>query len=371
MNVKFILPAIFAFLIFLQSCSQYNKPSEAGNTADKEQYYSVDDFLKIKKFDSHHHLNTYQEDYIYQAQEDNIRLLIIVDDRPFGISMEDQQKIIRQQLKKFPGQLSYATTFSVKGFNSDSWQEQTIDYLKNSFAHGAIAVKVWKNIGMDLKDENGTFVMIDDPKFDPVIAFLVDNDIPLIGHLGEPRDCWFPIEKMTFHQSYYKAHPEYHMYLHPEYPSYEDQINARDNLLEKNPDLKFIGAHLGSLEWSLEELAKRLDKYPNMAVDLARMSNLKHHAMTDWQKTREFFIKYQDRLLYATDVQIRESEDVEQMKKRAHDSRISDWKFFTSGEVFNTSGIGEYKGLHLPREVIDKIYRKNAEKWLPGIQQAL
>lgn len=53
-----------------------------------------------------------------------------------------------------------------------------------------------------------------------------------------------------------------------------DQINARDHMLEKHPALKFIGAHLGSLEWSLEELSKRLDRFPNMALDLARMNKL-------------------------------------------------------------------------------------------------
>ncbi len=53
------------------------------------------------------------------------------------------------------------------------------------------------------------------------------------------------------------------MFLHPEYPSYEDQINARDNLLKKNPDLKFIACHLASLEWNVDSLASRLDRFPN------------------------------------------------------------------------------------------------------------
>ncbi|MBA4141291.1 MAG: amidohydrolase family protein [Segetibacter sp.] len=75
-------------------------------------------------------------------------------------------------------------------------------------------------------------------------------------------------------------------------------------MLEKHPDLKFIGAHLGSLEWSIEELAKRLDKFPNMAVDMAaRLSGLQYLAVTNWRGVRDFFIKYQDRLIYATDLE--------------------------------------------------------------------
>jgi hypothetical protein len=118
--------------------------------------------------------------------------------------------------------------------------------IKNSVAKGAIAVKVWKNIGMELRDNEGNFVMIDNPKFDPVFDYMEENNIPLIGHLGEPKNCWLPIDQMTVQgdKNYFAKHPQFHMYLHPEYPSYEEQVNARDRMLEKHPGLQFIGAHL-------------------------------------------------------------------------------------------------------------------------------
>jgi len=218
---------------------------------------------------------------------------------------------------------------------------------------------------MDLRDKNGKFVMVDDPRLDPVLNYLAKNHIALIGHNGEPKDCWLPLDKMTFSKSYYSSHPEYHMYLHPEYPSYEDQISTRDNMLEKHPDLKFVGAHLGSLEWSLDELAKRLDKFPNMSVDLSRMSNLQLHALTNWQKTHDFFIKYQDRLIYGTDTAIGAA-NPEELARSIHNSWLRDWKFFATDEKITLSGFGELKGLKLPGEVMDKIYLKNAEKWLSG-----
>ncbi|MEX2234303.1 MAG: amidohydrolase family protein [Cyclobacteriaceae bacterium] len=357
-----ILTGLFSSLLLVTNCS---KQSTAESDNPDVSFYSVDDFQRTEKFDSHIHLNTGDTSFIKQAQRDHFRFLVIVDDRPFGITMADQEEIVRKQLKAFPETIAYATTFSVNNFNTPGWQDETLDYLKNSFAHGAIAVKVWKNIGMDLKDENGKFVMIDNPKFDPVLDYLEENNIPLVGHLGEPRDCWLPLEEMTFHRGYYESHPEYHMYLHPEYPSYDDQINARDHMLEKHPKLKFIGGHLGSLEWSLEELAKRLDKYPNMSVDLARMSNLNFHAKSHWQETHDFFVMYQDRLLYATDVQIRDPEDAAEMNQRAHDSRIFHWKFFATDEMLSIPGIdGEFRGLKLPRAVVDKIYQENAERIL-------
>jgi len=357
LKLKFIL----AFIIMLSACNAGKR------ITPPVKYYSVADFDTVEKIDTHIHLNTLQESFIHQASADKVQFLDIVDDRPFGIPMNDQEKIAIQQTQKFPFQVKFATTFSTAGFGQANWEDETIVSLKTSLRNGAIAVKVWKNIGMALKDSSGKFVMIDDARFDFILHFLEENNIPLIGHLGEPRECWLPLDKMILHKGYYSQHPEYHMYLHPEYPSYEKQIASRDNMLSKYPHLKFIGAHLGSLEWDLDELAQRLDNYSNMSVDLARMPDLFLHAKNNWQKTRDFFIKYQDRLLYATDVQVAESKDTVDFNKGIHDERVRYWTFFATDSKMKDDDIGSFKGLHLPASVIDKIYYHNARRMLPGI----
>ena len=365
----------YLFLVILsgllQDCS-ITKISGDGKKHSKQEYYTINDFTSVEKFDSHVHLNTEDTDFILLSEQDNFRLLDIVDDRPFGLPMDQLQKIAINQLKAHPDRIAFATTFSVKSWNNDDWQEKTLASLENSISSGAIAVKIWKNVGMDLKDKDGKFVMIDNPRFDPIFDYLAKNNIPLIGHNGEPKDCWLPLEKMTVkgNKNYYSQHPEYHMFLHPEYPSYEEQIRARDHMLEKHPDLKFIGAHLGSLEWNLDELTERLDKFPNMAVDLSRFTNLHIHSLTNWQKTHDFFIKYQDRLIYGTDRSVAGTTNRAEMKKSLHDARIRHWMFFATDEKMAEPEIdGEFKGLKLPRTVIDKIYRKNAEQWIPVIHE--
>jgi predicted TIM-barrel fold metal-dependent hydrolase len=344
-----------------------NKPTTKNlKHAAAETYYTLQDFSRVQKFDSHIHLNTLEPAFIHLAEKENFRFLDIVDDRPFGLPMVEQEKIAVQDQKTFPKQMAFATTFPVIGFDEADWAERTIAHLKQSITNGAKAVKIWKNIGMSLKDKNGHFVMVDDSRLDPVLNYLEKNNIPLVGHNGEPRDCWLPLDKMTFSQDYYGGHPEYHMYLHPEYPSYMDQINARDHMLKKHPKLQFIGAHLGSLEWSLDELGKRLDLYPNMRVDLSRMSNLQLHALQDWQKTRKFFLKYQDRLVYGTDQAINAAKDPAKLKKQVRENWEKDWKFFVTNDEISLERFGMLKGLKLPKSVIDKIYYSNANKWLAG-----
>jgi predicted TIM-barrel fold metal-dependent hydrolase len=368
--MRIIVRLTFLMILILpvigQNCAPGSR-SSGSKIKSGLRFYSVEDFTSVLKFDSHIHYNTSDTAFVNFATNENFHFLNIVDDRPFGITMQEQLGLAFMHQEKYSGRMFFATTFPVRNWDDQDWQEKTLEHLKKSFLKGAVAVKIWKNIGMDLRNKNGEFVMVDDPQLDIIYDYLAKQGITLIGHNGEPRDCWLPLEQMTVggNRNYYSLHPEYHMYLHPEFPSYQDQINARDNMLAKHPDMKFIGCHLGSLEWSLDELAKRLDRYPNMAVDLSRFTNLHIHARKDWQKTHDFFIKYQDRLIYGTDRSVNSTKNFEGTKKGIHDAWLSHWIFFATDQVINVPEAGgEVKGLHLPADVIDKIYYKNAVKWL-------
>jgi predicted TIM-barrel fold metal-dependent hydrolase len=367
--VKYKCLAILIFCVSLAVSSQaQNRPAGGNSTGE---FYAKGDFKNVEKYDTHVHLNIYDTTFINQAKEDNLRLLTVNVNPAYYPSVEEQQKVALRFVKDFPDRVSYATTFTVENWGTGEWLGQTLAYLENSFKQGAIAVKVWKNIGMGLKDKNGKFVMIDDPRFDPVLEMIEKNNITLLGHIGEPRNAWLPVEQMTVSndKGYFTSHPEYHMYKHPENPSYEDEVNSRDNMLKKHPRLRFVGAHLGSLEWNVDELAKRLDQFPNMAVDMAaRIVHLQSQSAQNWQKVRDFMIKYQDRIIYATDHGVDAKSNLATMNKRLHDTRMKDWAYFTTNEEMTSASFaGPFKGLHLPKQVIDKIYRINAHKWFPGL----
>src|SRR5687768_781653 len=197
--MKYIFIALMLHGMVLSSCISSRK---TGTPLTKESpLYSISDFDSVRKIDTHIHLNTEETFFIEQAAADNLQFLDIVDDRPFGIPMNEQERIAIRQIKAFPQRVEYATTFSVKDFNNRGWQIAALDHIKSAIQNGAIAVKVWKNIGMDLKDADGKFVMIDNPAFDTILNFLEQNRIPLIGHLGEPRECWLPLNQMVLHKN--------------------------------------------------------------------------------------------------------------------------------------------------------------------------
>ena len=352
MQTKMIM--LVTLTIALSSCSKAT------------QYYNIKDFNKINKIDAHIHLRSNQHDFMEQAKPDNFKAITILVDHGIG-SISPQYDFAIHQVNQYPNDIKFVCTFAMDGWDENDWLDKTVKSIDAQITAGAVAVKVWKNIGMEFRDKNGNLVMIDDPKFDPLFKYLAERGIPVTGHLGEPKNCWLPLEEMTTNndRDYFTNNSQYHMYLHPEFPSYEEQITARDHMLDKNPDLIFIGAHLGSLEWNLDELAKTLEKFPNMAVDMAeRMGQLFDQTSHDRERVRNFFIKYQDRLLYATDLIDRGEANSADFKQNLHDMWFFDWQYFVSDEIMKSHLINsDFQGLKLPAEVIDKIYFENAEKW--------
>lgn len=373
--------ALLFTVILLQSCTELS--------GSEDEYYTEDDFPVVEKFNSHVHLYEENSAYINQAVEDQFKLLNFVSSSPGRtevMSVEEQEEIVLDQIEDYSENIFYSTTIlDPYSFNETDWVDETIDHLKQAFKNGAVAVKARKSIGMEVKTADGEFVTIDDPKFDPVIDFIAENDITLIGHIGEPKNCWLPLDEMTVggDRQYYSENPQYHMYKHPKYLSHGEHIEAVENMLEKHSDVRYVGAHLASLEYDVDELAERLDRFPNMAVDMAeRISHFQYQAADNWQKVRDFFIKYQDRLIYATDessygpkphfgaeLTDQSQRSDEQIVQSARENWHRHWKFFTSKETMTAPKLGEreFKGLNLSKEVVDKIYMGNAEKWFPGI----
>ncbi len=326
----------------------------------------MDDYYKVEKIDAHVHLNSSSSAWIELAKEDNFKLLSINVDYSDFNPIEEQYEFALKHLKENPEVFAFASTFHMTGWDDPDWVDKVINHLDSTFRQGAVAVKIWKNIGMEFKDKSGNLVMIDNPRFDPIFNYIKERGMVLIGHSGEPKDCWLPVDQMINNdiKAYFTDHPQYHMYLYPDLPSYEDQINARNRMLDKHIDLPFMGAHTGSLEWSLVELGNFFDIYTNAVVDLgARMGYLQYHAATDWENTRNFCIKYSDRILYATD-NVQESDgDPETFKAETHKRWMDEWKFLATDSTMHSKDIDiPFKGLVLPRNVIDKIYRENAEK---------
>jgi len=266
-----------------------------------------------------------------------------------------------------PGHARLCVTFNPFTFQRKDFARNTVKQLQQEFADGAVAVKIWKNIGMELKARDGKYVMPDDPAFEPIYREIAAENKTLVAHVAEPSSCWEPPNPESPDYDYYKENPEWYMYLHPDHPRKEVILAARDRLLAENPKLRVVGAHLGSMETDVDEIAKRFDRYPNFAVDTA--ARMEYLMLAPREKVRNFLIKYQDRVVYGTDLEFLAKEATPDAFKDWQDTYARDWKFLATDQTLQLRG-REIQGLNLPEPVLRRIYHDNAVHWIPGVAEA-
>jgi predicted TIM-barrel fold metal-dependent hydrolase len=343
----------------------------AAPTHAASRLYTADDFARIEKIDAHMHVHGPADRLMAQALADHFRILTIDVDYPDYPPIGEQRRDALSLRERYPGRVAFATTFSVDGFLSPGWSAAVVRDIDADVARGAVGVKIWKNIGMTLRDAEGRYVMPDDPRLEPVIAHLEHRHIVLLGHQAEPLNCWLPPEKMTVRsdREYFHEHPQYYMYDHPEMPSHDAILAARDRMLRAHPALRFDAVHLASLEWDVDRVADFLERFPEARVDVAaRMVHLEYQAVRGRQKVRRFLIRYQDRIIYGSDEAYSLNDDLAPSTVTAiHEGWRADWRFLATSELMHSEDFdGAFTGLQLPREVVDKIYRRNALSLFPG-----
>ena len=262
------------------------------------------------------------------------------------------------------GHAKFCVTFNPFDFQQKDFAPKTIKQLRQEFEDGAVAVKIWKNIGMELTKPDGSYVMPDDPVFEPIYKAIAAENKTLVAHVAEPSSCWQAPNPESPDYDYYKENPQWYMYLHPDHPRKEVILAARDHLLAENPNLRVVGAHLGSMETDVDEIAKRFDRYPNFAVDTA--ARMEYLMIEPREKVRNFLIKYQDRVLYGTDLEFLSDETTAEALKDWQETYARDWKFLATDQTLDFKG-HKIEGLNLPAPVLHRIFHENAVHWIPGI----
>lgn len=328
---------------------------------------------EMPKIDFHTHY-TYARPYLpalldrWGMQAMVIEVIEVDDDH-----QRKRWPLMRAHFAQHPHQLMLCTTFDATLIDTPDFAEQVVARLKEDVAQGARMVKVWKEIGMVIKDASGRYIQIDDPRFQPIWDYLSAEGIPVLAHIGEPRAAWLPLDERSPHYSYYQNNPQNHAYQDPEVPRWETIMQARDNWLAANPNLIVIGAHLGSMAYDVDEIARRLERYPNFYVDTAaRFGDL---ALQPSDRVRAFFLKHQDRILYGSDLGTSRpmeelSEEFLELESARIDLRYTlHWRYLSSAKVVNFEDYGmDYaaraEGLNLPPEALNKIYYSNAARVL-------
>lgn len=343
----------------------YGIPVDAGHRSKAEAAPSFEQILKI---DVHSHIFDDMPEFVEMLRRINFRVvnICVYGNKPELLELAEQQAELIY--RKYRPTFYFASTFDLTRRNEPGYAQQAIAWLDKSFEAGAIFAKIWKEVGMDLKTPAGAHMMPDDPLFDPIYSHLATIGKPLMAHFADPLEAWLPLDPNGVNYGYYSDSPEWHVYGREGFPSHAQILAAGDRILEKHPKLIMIGAHLASMDHDLDALAKRLDRHPNLHVDVsARTTALFRQPV---ETVRNFFVTYQDRILYGVDVGEYTPGGSPSMEQRVAFTENMERCYRTDYQFYAARGkhiIGgrEVESPALPYTVLKKIYHGNAQRLMP------
>ncbi|MFO0868771.1 MAG: amidohydrolase family protein [Pirellulales bacterium] len=228
---------------------------------------------------------------------------------------------------------------------------------------GASGLKLFKDFGLTYRNPDGSWIRVDDPRWDPIWEACGKLGLPVLMHTADPAAFFAPIDETNERWEELHRRPEWSFH-DGKFPRREELLAARQRVIARHPRTQFIAAHLGNDGEDLETLGRWLDELPNLHVELAsRISELGRQPYS----ARRFLLRYADRVLFGTDGPWPEARV--QIYWRFLETQ--DENFPYSEKEFPPQGLWNIHGVHLPDEVLRKIYQENAARLVPGVRERL
>ena len=290
------------------------------------------------------------------ADMDAINLAVMVN--LSGGTGEDLQKSIAALKGPHPKRFVTFANVDFRKIDEPNFGDNAARQLEQDVRNGAQGLKIYKNLGMFLKDASGKRVPTDDPRLDPIWRKCAELGIPVLIHTGEPVAFWFPWDKTNERWLELKEFPDRRRDS-PEFASFEQTMAEQHNLFRKHPKTNFINAHLGWFGHDLGRLGKLLDEMPNVYTEIGAVL---HELGRQPRAAHDFFVKYQDRILFGKDIWNPEEYHV---YFRVLETEDEYFDYYRKRHAF-----WKMYGLGLPDEVLKKLYYKNALRIIPGIDRS-
>jgi len=269
---------------------------------------------------------------------------------------DDLKRLMDQYEGRYPGRFYTFANVDWAGVDAPGFGERAAKQLEESVRAGAKGLKVFKALGLSIKDSQGRLIAPDDERLDPLWARAGELNVPVLIHIADPVSFFEPLDRHNEAYLELQRFPDWHFYGEP-YPSFMSLIEAGVRLMARHPKTTFITAHTGWYSENLRYVGEQmLDKLPNMYTDFsARLGWLGRQPYS----AREFFLKYQDRIVFGTDM------TPEPAMYRTF------FRFLeTADEYFQYDAddpLTRIYGLNLPDEVLEKVYQRNIKKLVPGL----
>jgi predicted TIM-barrel fold metal-dependent hydrolase len=285
----------------------------------------------------------------------NLRVLVNLSG---GNAAEVKEKVDAIRASGHPDRFRVFANVTWRGAGRPGWAEGAVADLEQAVRNGAIGLKVFKDLGLSALKADGTRLRVDDPALAPVWEAAGRLNIPVIIHTAEPQEFFSPLDYQN-ERWLELALFESRRNFGPGQPTFDDLVGERDRMFAAHPDTRFINAHFGWYANNLPRAAELLDRLPNVVMEVAAVL---YDFGRQPRAAREFFIRYQDRILMG--------KDSYQPAEFPYYFRV----FETADEHFDYyrdyHAFWKLYGMDLPGEVLQKLYFRNALRVAPGLPQS-
>ncbi|MGH7720096.1 MAG: amidohydrolase family protein [Gemmatimonadaceae bacterium] len=279
----------------------------------------------------------------------------------------DVAKYMSTAVAKYPDRIIQFAIPDLWRVNDSGFAETQTKWIELAARLGARGLKVHKFFGLNWLDrETRRLIAVDDPRFDPIWRKAAELHFPIVWHALQPAPFFDPVSGTNERFEELRSIADASLHV-PGGPRRADVMKQRENVLARHPNTVFIGAHVGMNGDDLAYVASMLDRYPNYYVDIASMV---HELGRQPYTARRFFIRYQDRILFGTDggVHMSSKEWPAQRYFRSYITFLEAENEYDEYPLWGINKQGRWRvyGLALPDSVLEKVYRRNAEKLIPS-----
>jgi predicted TIM-barrel fold metal-dependent hydrolase len=273
------------------------------------------------------------------------------------------------------GKITVFTGFPYEQAEKPGYGARMAQLVRLAHDMGAKGLKIAKALGLGLPGPNGELLPVDDPELDVVFETAGELGMPIAIHSGDPRAFWQPIDEHNERYAELSAHPGWALYGR-KVPSFDEIGKQLERRVARHPKTKFISVHFGNCAEDVDRVAGLLRRYPNLYIDTAaRIPEIGRHPV---EKLRAFFQEFQDRILYGSDLGVSaEPEPLFLGSSGPNPPTPEEQELFFSAthRFFETAdrgfdhptpiqGTWKIDGIHLTRDVLEKVYAKNAMRLL-------
>jgi predicted TIM-barrel fold metal-dependent hydrolase len=227
--------------------------------------------------------------------------------------------------------------------------------LEASRRAGARGLKVWKDLGLGVRDAAGALVLPDDPRVRPVWEAAGELGLPVLIHTADPIAFFQPVDAGNERLEELAVHPEWAV-TGDEMPTFERLLEALEAVVAAHPRTTFVAAHVCCCAEDLEWVGRMLSAYANLNLDFSqRIAELGRQP----RAARRLFTEHPDRILFGTD-ELPPSREGYEAYFRFLETADEHFSYSPDPENPWPQGRWYISALHLPPDVLHAIYRENA-----------